>query len=250
MDSINSWINEAEVRKLADDLTSTAKISVKSDDEGDFGADESLDTSKSKAVKEEVNLVNVDKSLSLASACARAASAGLLDSKKPSSSSPSSSVERNVQDVSAQAPPLCDHFLNAIPVNIDTREKTPLNVPELHSKKGAGTFGDIDKLLTESVQANGICVIDRDGDVLYSSLENQYLVVYTVDTMKKSKLMFTKDGEVGHLRLKLSANDFFEFVSVKSTRGVIVLGAKMKDSLTSKGVKQVAEDVLRIANMA
>ncbi len=254
MDSINSWINEEEVRKLADELASIAKVSAKLDDDGDFGAEEFVEANQPEKLKKECDAVSaseadtlpnerkIDKSRLLATASARAASVGLLDPRKSSDSVASAQLGE------AKNTTLCDRFIHAVPVNVGSRDKDPVSVPAIHNK-GIGTFGDIDKLLTDSVEANGICVIDSDSDVLYSSLENQHLVGFTIDTMKKSKLMLIEDGEVGNIRLRLSAEDFFEFVSVKSTRGVIILVVKMKKGLGSKRVKKVAGDILKITNL-
>lgn len=276
MDSINSWINEEEVRKLAEDLTGELKVTSAQDvsvkpresmeeNKSDGFADLAKQNNRSieEILKEEANVVSSDgsvripnevkaeKALSLANASAMAASVGLINSNKPAESDvkpQESSV--GITKKAAEATPLCDNYLNAVPVNIDPRKKSPISIPEVHTEKGLGTFGEIDKQLTESVKTNGICVIDRDGDVLYSSFENKHLVRFSVDTVMKSKLLRTEEGEVGNVRLKLSSDNFIEFVSVKSTRGVIVLSATMKDGLGSQKAKQVADDMLKIANMA
>jgi len=175
-----------------------------------------------------------EKALALAKASEMAISVGLIK-EKPSLKT-------------TEATALCDTFINAVPVNIDTRDKAPVVIMKAHSEKGEGTFGEIDKKLNSLVEANGICVIDRDGDVLYTSLENNKLVSFTIDTMMKSTLMHTKEGEIGNVRLKLSADDFIEFVAVKSTRGVIVLSTVLKDSLGNQKAKEVADQMLKIAN--
>jgi len=297
MDSINSWINEEEVRKLAEDLTKAPKEISKESLErtkvvtpgksieqilkeetnkvpdgavripNELKAEKALSHVKPSKdsieviLKEKTDVVSEDgsvripnelkaeKALSLANASAMAASVGLINTK-PVKSTQSITAKGKTSEVTNQATALCDNFLNAVPVNIDTREKKQISIPAVHSEKGVGTFGEIDKELKESLKTNGICVIDRDGDVLYSSIDNKSLVTFTIDTMMMSKLMHTKEGEVGNVRLKLSADDFMEFVSVKSTRGVIVLSTILKDSLGSKKAKQVADDMLKIANKA
>ncbi len=284
MDSINSWINEEEVRKLAEELTSAPQEESKQDEVNEASTDDFSEVSDAEAVIKPVgtqpigvvkprtgsiedflkektdvsedgsvripNEVKAEKALSLANASAMAESIGLIKAKGLEKSTQSISAKGKTEAVSAEATKLCDNFLNAVPVNIDTRESKPISIPAVHSEKGVGTFGEIDTHLSESVKANGICVIDRDGDVLYSSLENKNLIRFIIDTMMKSKLMLTKDGEVGNVRLKLSADNFIEFVSVKSTRGVIVLSTILKDSLGSQKAKQVANDMLKIANEA
>ena len=177
--------------------------------------------------------IKEEKVLALAKASEMAASVGLIKDK----------IAPKVSEVTS----LCDTFLDAVPVNIDTREE-PVPVPTVHSEKGIGTFEKIDKELSSMISANGICVIDRDGDVLYSSLKNNKLITFTIDTMMESKLMHTKAGEVGNIRLKLSSNHFIEFVAVNSTRGVIILTAVLKDSLGRQKAKEVGDQILKIAN--
>lgn len=298
MDSINSWINEDEVRKLAEDLSATpeaakewkdsdydgfaipeeqgqAKVKIKVESK----EEESNDASEQKDIAQEVKDI---KSSSLAGASALAASAGLLgaaktkvrmdtsDSSKdvklvsepvnevvasvtPSTISAPAPVSANkieapgLESHEAVLPPLCDHSLNEVPINV--KERVKQEFPSVHADKEIGTFEKIDEQLTKTVKANGICVIDRDGDVLYSSMKNQSLVRFTIDSMKESKLMRTQDNEFGNIRMKVSANNYLEFVSVHSTRGVIVLAILMDHILGGKNAKYVAGDALKIANM-
>ena len=277
MDSINSWINEDEVRKLAEELTSTPKDLAKLEEDNDDTSKDFAESLKPKnivkpsqsSIEEILNekendfdgsvripnelkaekalrqanpdeliipkAIKEEKVLSLAKASVMAASLGLIKEKSSSE---------------ADTVTLCDSALHTVPADLDIRERTPTSAIEVHSEKGIGTFEEIDSKLSSLVSANGVCVIDRDGDVLYSSLKNEKLVSFTIEAMASSKLMLTKEGEVGTVRLKLMADNFIEFVAVKSTRGVLVLSMVLKDALGKLKVKEVADQMLRIANEA
>lgn len=243
MESINSWINEDEVRKLAEELTAApvekkqVQESQTDDNDGFAVIKKQVEVPKIPVVKSEIPQAFLDKnSNSLAEASAMAASVGLIGKvSKPMESSTGMPI------IGA------DHYLDSVPVCID--ENARFSVPSLHPDKRMGTFEEIDIQLTKTVKAKGICVIDRDGDVLYSSLKNQNLLAFIVETMMGSKLMQTQEGEFGNIRIKMSAGEYLEFISVKSTRGVLILAVSMEHVLGNTNAQYVASDVLKIADL-
>ncbi|MFT6794416.1 MAG: hypothetical protein ACJAR1_002425 [Rubritalea sp.] len=267
MNSINSWINEDEVRKLAEDLTASPE-EMKGWPSDDFdGCDgfaipEKQGEGSSNTVSKELEIfsendskteidigqeVKESKSSSLAIASAMAASVGLIGKRQSEPVKESIADTRPAEPDAGTFPPICDHCLNEVPVNIDENARVPL--PSVHPDKGIGTFEQIDKQLAKTVKANGICVIDRDGDVLYSSMKNQSLVAFTINATVGTKLMRTQDGEFANIRVKIAAGEYLEFVSVKSTRGVLILAASMDHVLGNTNAQYVASDVLKIANL-
>lgn len=273
MDSINSWINEDEVRKLAEYLSASPEVAKewKESDYDGFAIPEKQgrEVAESEGQSEIAQEMKGKKSDSLAGASALAASAGLLGNGKSNGNSDAISdaeakeipVKKAAVSVSTHdlessiskshegvLPPLCDHSLNEVPVNVGDRTRRDL--PSINTDKELGTFEKIDEQLTKTVKSNGICVIDRDGDVLYSSMKNWSLVAFTIDSMMESKLMETRDGEFGNIRMKFAAKHFLEFISVHSTRGVLVMAISMDQILGDQNAKYVAGDALKIANMS
>jgi len=274
MDSINSWINEDEVRKLAEELTTAPKDVAKPEE----GIDDTKGFAESVKVKEIVKpsqssiqeilnektndsdgAVRIPNELKAEKALRQASPEELMIPKEIKEQKVSSLAKASVMAASlglikekpdSDDAALCDSALHAIPASIDTGEETPVSSAKVHSEKEIGTFDEIDKELSSLVSANGICVIDRDGDVLYSSLKNDKLASFTIDAMTNSKLMLTEEGEVGNVRLKLTADNFIEFVAVKSTRGVILLSTVLKDTLGKQKAEEVGKQMLRIANEA
>jgi hypothetical protein len=221
MESINSWMDENEVRKLAEELTAAPVLKVvaeklQNDDNDDFVlAKKQNEISRKYEVKfEEVQAMKASKSSILAEASAMAVSVGLIGK----------SIAPTTTEVEAISPSM------------------------VNPEKEIGTFEEIDIQLTNSVKAKGICVIDRDGDVLYSSLQNHSLVAFIIYSMMGTKLMQTEDGEFGNIRIKISAGEYLEFVSVKTTRGVLVLAVAMDHILGNTNAQYVAGDVLKIAD--
>ena len=282
MDSINSWINEDEVRKLAEDLTAEPQEKPKLEEESNddvegFAFPEkqgevSQQTDEAKLGSDEVKAT---RSSSLASASAKATSVGLigknkLEIKEIEAIEMPEIVEEPIQktvvkervavsmlhhDPVVSNPavsgvvsehPLCDQLIHQVPMSVSGVPQGTL--PVVHPEKELGTFEQIDQQLTNTVKANGICVIDRDGDVLYSSIRNPGLVSFAIETVTGSNLMETESGEFGNIRMKMTAGEFLEFVSVKSTRGVLILVASMENVLGNSNAQHVAGDILDIAN--
>ncbi len=257
MDSINSWINEEEVRQLADDLTASPEVvrAWQSGGEGGFAIPERQGDASATDLEDEdvAEEIKVSHSVSLASASAMAASAGLLGGGKLADDSEVVKVEERIASVVVEEVvgddslvTLCDDCINTVPCDLGGGSEVVS--PGVHAGKELGTFEQIDRQLAKTVRTGGICVIDRDGDVLYSSMANDRLVAFTVDSMMDTKLMGVGDGEFGNICLKLSAVEYLEFVSVKSTRGVLILAASLEHVLGSKNAGYVAGDVLKIAN--
>ena len=213
-------MDEDEVRRLAEELTAAPVVKVKAekpqaDDIEDFALAKKQNeiSRKSENKSEEVQAMKANKSSLLAEASAMAASVGLIGK--------------------SVAP---------------AKENEVINASIVHPEKEIGTFEEIDIQLTNSVKAKGICVIDRDGDVLYSSLQNHSLVAFIIHSMMGTKLMQTEEGEFGNIRIKISAGEYLEFVSVKTTRGVLVLAVAMDHVLGNTNAQYVAGDVLKIAD--
>ena len=271
MDSINSWINEDEVRQLAEDLSASPETLKKREEDNPEGfaipekqgeTHEKEAPQNSEEDSEDVSIDDVEldeesleemiindpkiaietkekESSSLAKASARAASAGLLGK--------SNHKPKEVTSDTSTTPPLCDHSINAVPAQV--YENISAALPNVHPEKQIGTFEQIDRHLAESVSAKGICVIDRDGDVLYSSIKNQTLVAFTIESMMGTLLMQTQDGEFGNIRVKVAAGEYLEFVSVRSTRGVLILAVSLNHTLGITNSQYIAGDILKIANL-
>jgi len=253
MDSINSWINEDEVRKLARDLSAKPKAEALDEDKEldgveDFTVPESSVNSSPEMVNDEVKEV---KSNALAEASAMAASAGLIRSVMPKTTNLETQVlQKSMKDGSEEnEAPLCDHCLSEVPGMLAENSKMlPCKVSQESQEKSVGTFEQIEQRLRGSVNSNGICVIDRDGDVLFASMSNPYFVSLVVDTAVGGKLFETEDGKFENIRLKVSASEYLEFISVKSQRGVLVLSLSSQEPLGYERAGSLALQVLEIAN--
>ncbi len=242
MESIHSWINEEEVRKLAEELTAplekkeTFKVEPEQSDDFAIPRAENIEPKKFNSTAVVSQAIRDRKSITLAEASAMAASVGLIGKTS------SKQEEPPVADAQVDS----DHFLHTVPGCID--ENPRIFLPMVHPEKVMGTFEEIDVQLINTLNAKGICVIDRDGDVLYSSLLNQQLIAFIVATMVDTKLMQTEFGEFGNIRVKMSASDYLEFVSVRTTRGVLIIAISMDHVLGDHNAQYVAGDVLKIAD--
>ena len=106
----------------------------------------------------------------------------------------------------------------------------------------------VQEMFTRELNDAGLCIIDRDGDILYDSFDNPSLSHFTSTVMKNSILMGINDGETGNMRIKHSATEIIEFLSVKSTRGVILVASRLSKGLSADQRQSVSQDLLQILN--
>lgn len=238
MDAIHSWIDKDEVGRLAEKLsTSPERMKDWKKLESDGFAipekqGEQMNT-EDQDVEEQPNDLpkeELDKQSSILAGASRLAkSSGLTHSEKK----PAILEEINTQKT--------EEVLEQI-------EATQVEVPRTPPSDAKGTFILIQELYTKDLNDAGLCIIDRDGDVLYDSFENLSLTKFTVNVMKTSSLMQVEDEAIGSLRIKHSATEVIEFLSVNCSRGVVLVAAKLNQGLGVDQRQQLAQNIRQILN--
>ena len=206
MDSIHSWVNEDEVKRLAEGLNnspSSNKEWAESAYKGEILAEPD---------SPEVKQIQSNAKATLASASAMAVASGMTTKKE---------------------------------AEVKPAEKV---VTPVVAEKKLGTFEKIEALYVEKYAADGISVIDRDGDVLYDTLDNASLTQFSRSIMVGSSLMAVNDGAFGNTRIKATAKSVLEYVSMLTTRGPIVVVARLKSELTPADAAELSGQILKVAN--
>lgn len=286
MDTIHSWIDEEEVNRLAKTLSvspegmkewrkletegfaipeeqGNAKKEVTTEikkeeeidgiyevDEDDKLADEEIEGLEDGEVdgEELPEQILTEQREMLACASEMAKSAGLTGVVMGLAAVAAKVASRDVNDavedeeqVQNHIPPLNDQTL--VTSSINTSEKATSKKIEFK-----GTFVMVQEMFSKEVKDTGLCVIDRDGDILYDSLENDGLSMYISTVMKDSNLMKIKEGETGSMRIKHSASEVIEFLSVYSSRGVVLVGARVSQSQASVDKALLATKLVEVLN--
>ena len=175
---------------------------------------------------------------------AKLVQAGAVEIEKPASAE----VEQPEHEVARLEPTELPTDTPIVLPDVSAAEGVQPEVEEAVALTPIGTFAEMDQKMTNAIAAQGICVTDRDGDVLYESFENDQLVEFVVATLQGSPLLQVTENQLGNMRLKISAGSYMEFTSVMSTRGVLVASAIVGKPLKPETVKQIAAEMQRIAN--
>jgi len=111
-----------------------------------------------------------------------------------------------------------------------------------------GTFASMQAAVESKYKIKGLCAIDQDGDVLYNSFADDSVSKFTSKVMRDASLMKITDGEVGSMRIKKSVDCILEFVSVKCTRGIVLIAMGMAEPLNKEKTEIIAAELLEILN--
>lgn len=245
MDSIHSWIDQKEVSRLAETLSSSPermKEWKKMESDGSALSErqgEELDVEDALDTEVEIPQPIPEKSLNqqrsiLAGASQMAKSAGLTHSeKKPVI----------LEDMKTEE---AEKIIESVDIDKSVSDTAAVFIADSPEKKG--TFTMVQELYGSEYDDSGLCIIDRDGDVLYDSFKNLGLTRFTANVMKNSTMMEVRGEEMGSLRIRHSAREVIEFLSVNSTRGVVMVAARLSQGLDVEQRKQLANNLRQILN--
>ena len=261
MDSIHSWIDKDEVSRLAAGLsTSPEKLKEWKRMESDgFAIVEKQGQQSLSHVQVEPREVETqplpEKAIqqhrnTLAGASAMAKTAGLMNPKATEKVDvePVAKIDESIQPIPIQeektavvAEP------NIVEPNV-VEPNVKLSTEAAMTAQGSGTFEEIAAMYKEEIQSSGICAMDADGDILFDELNDPSLSQFINRVMQSSTLMQVANGEFGTMRIKTTATESIEFISVQSTRGVVLIASKQQSAIPVEKVQSVSERLLHIIN--
>lgn len=217
MDSINSWVDEEEIKKIAGSLLSD-DVEAK-----DWGAEHfqgfAVPNQVEADVKPEENVARRESAgRSLAEASALAKRAGLL------------SKEVKVEDVKKS------EETNAV----TSSEEDRLHVAQVSAK---GALGEMDDALREPSGAVGVCVVDRDGDVLHDSMGNGAWTRFVVLAAGRAAR-----PEIGGVYQRVSGGMYLQLIPAVTSRGGILIGLFLPRPVSGEVSKELAAKAVEIAD--
>jgi len=106
-----------------------------------------------------------------------------------------------------------------------------------------GVLGAMDDALRGPSDATGVCVVDRDGDVLHDSMVNPAWTRYTVLAASMAE---SADGE--SVFQKVSGSNYLQLISANTSRGGILIGLLVPKPISSELVAELAVKAGEIAD--
>ncbi|GAA5495635.1 hypothetical protein Rhal01_01814 [Rubritalea halochordaticola] len=210
MDSINSWVDPEEVKRIAESLM--ADVEQEGDWEADHTQAVTVSAQKQGGAKDVIRL-SAEKSLAEASKLA--STSGMLSrEKKP-----------------------------AVKVEASPEVQTPVEDTHKQQVEAHGALEKLEQWIREETKATGVCVVDRDGDVLLSRMDNgawQNLVIASAAMAEKP--------EEGSIRLRVSGGCHLQLIPAATSRGGILVGVLLGTPVAQKDAFELARKSEQIAN--
>jgi hypothetical protein len=100
--------------------------------------------------------------------------------------------------------------------------------------------------LNAHARCQGLCVVDRDGDVLQAAMPNNEWTKLTVSAATKGHRL--EKGKSPSLRLKVAAGSFLQFISVMTARGPLLVGLLTQNLLKDTQLIEFSSLVERISS--
>ena len=107
------------------------------------------------------------------------------------------------------------------------------------------TVPELQNWLTENARCEGVCVVDRDGDVLYASMPNQEWTNLTVSMATLGKRL--QEGKSPSLRMKVAGGSFLQFIAVTTGRGPLLVGLLTEKLLQDQQFSEFTQLIEKIS---
>ncbi|MFC5051022.1 hypothetical protein ACFPK9_10385 [Rubritalea spongiae] len=99
--------------------------------------------------------------------------------------------------------------------------------------------------LNDNAKCEGLCVIDRDGDILHSAMPNEEWTHLAVIAATDGRRL--EAGRSMSLRMKVSAKNYLQFIGVNTVRGSLLVGLLTRNLLKDEQLKEFAALVEQIS---
>ncbi len=98
--------------------------------------------------------------------------------------------------------------------------------------------------LNDNAKSEGLCVIDRDGDVLHSAMPNDEWTKLAVSAATTGHRL--EPGKSLSVRFKVSAANYLQFIGVTTARGPLLVGLLTRNLLRDEQLLEFANLIERI----
>jgi len=222
MDSINSWVDEDEIKKIAGSLLSD---DVEAKDWEATGFQGFAVPSDEVSVPQPENSEKARESAgrSLAEASELAKKAGILSNEDADEVTDSETVEEK-----------------KVVKPMTTSEEDRVHTAQVAAK---GALGEMDDALRGPSGATGVCVVDRDGDVLHDSMGNAAWTRFVV----LAAGMAEKPEGVGVFQ-RISGAQYLQMIPAATSRGGIVIGLLVPKPVSGEVAAKLAAEAVEIAD--
>ena len=104
---------------------------------------------------------------------------------------------------------------------------------------------DLGEWLNTHARCQGLCVVDRDGDVLQAAMPNDEWTNLTVSAAITGHQL--EAGKSPSLRLKVAAGSYLQFISVTTARGSLLVGILTQNLLKDSQLVEFSSLVERVS---
>mgnify|MGYP000106103230 CR=1 FL=1 len=99
--------------------------------------------------------------------------------------------------------------------------------------------------LTDNARCEGLCVVDRDGDVYHSAMPNKEWTNLTVSAATKGQRL--EEGKSPSVRMKVAAGLFLQFITIGTDRGPLLVGLLTRNLLRESQLTEFSDLVGKIS---
>lgn len=104
---------------------------------------------------------------------------------------------------------------------------------------------ELGEWLYTNAKCFGLCVVDRDGDVLHAAMPNTEWTQLTVSIATKGQV--EESDNAMSVRIKVSSNRYLQFIRVVTARGPLLVGLLTKNLLKDSQLAKFTSLVERIS---
>lgn len=255
MDSIQGWVDKEHVKELAEKLIAPVE-SDKEVPKGGFAemktVERVVDINAVKQGSEVPPVSGVDKAQThlrepSATAAAKKATSMLAQAKELAEKSGAIGRTDAVSSISENTETVTEQQIEQVELSSPEEQAVQQN-QEIESNQAktptqsTGALAELDSWLSNELKSDGLCVIDRDGDVLYDRMDNSAWRSLAVSLCKNAKcLHLAAEGEQSsHTHIKITGNKYLQLVTAASDYGLVTLGILLEKPLTEGSVVSIA----------
>lgn len=99
--------------------------------------------------------------------------------------------------------------------------------------------------LTDNARCEGLCVVDRDGDVYHAAMPNKEWTNLTISAATSGQRL--KDIQSPSVRIKVAASLYLQFIAIETERGPLLIGLLTRNLLRESQLTEFSNLVGKIS---
>ncbi|MFC4993087.1 hypothetical protein [Rubritalea tangerina] len=104
---------------------------------------------------------------------------------------------------------------------------------------------ELGEWLYNNAKCRGLCVVDRDGDVLHAAMPNPEWTQLAISAATERNL--SAAAQVPNIRIRVTANSYMQFIRVQTARGPLLVGLFTRNLLKDSQFDEFSRLVEKIS---